>query len=49
MDICLKIVNSVGERSLERRMFRSQLEANESEHGELMFHAVVLWLSMGVF
>jgi hypothetical protein len=28
---------------------RSQLEANESEHGELVLPAVVLWLSKGVF
>jgi hypothetical protein len=30
-------------------MFRSQLEANESEHGELIYHADVRWLSTAVF
>jgi hypothetical protein len=46
MGICLF---SIGERSFQRRIFRSQLEANESEHGELVYHADVRWLNRGVF
>jgi hypothetical protein len=49
MDICRKIANSIRGRNLQRRMFRLQLEANESEHGELVYHAHVHWLSRAVF
>jgi hypothetical protein len=36
MDICIQIVNFIQERSLHRRLFMSQLEENESEHGEIL-------------
>jgi hypothetical protein len=49
MDICMKTVNCIRGRSLQRRMFRLQLEANESEHGELVYQADVHWLSRAVF
>ncbi|GFW03945.1 uncharacterized protein TNCV_2050611 [Trichonephila clavipes] len=45
MGICRKIVNSIRERSLQRRMFRAQLEENESDYEELLYHADVRWLS----
>ncbi|GFW41426.1 hypothetical protein TNCV_465171 [Trichonephila clavipes] len=45
MGICMKIVNSIQGRSLQRRMFRSQLEENESDYGELLYHADVRWIS----
>ncbi|GFU59573.1 uncharacterized protein TNCV_3185451 [Trichonephila clavipes] len=41
MGICMKIVNSIRGRSLQRRMFRVYLEENESDYGELLYHADV--------
>lgn len=49
MGICMKIVNSIRGRSLQRRMFRAQLEENESEYEELLYHADVRWLSRSIF
>lgn len=49
MEICMKIVNSIRGRSLQRRMFRAQVEENESKYGELLYHADVRWLSRGIF
>ncbi|GFX08803.1 general transcription factor II-I repeat domain-containing protein 2A [Trichonephila clavipes] len=49
MGICMKIVNSIRGRSLQRRMFRAQLEENESDDGELLYHADVRWLSRSIF
>ncbi|GFU21837.1 general transcription factor II-I repeat domain-containing protein 2 [Trichonephila clavipes] len=48
MGICMKIVNSIRGRSLQRRMFRAQLEENECDYGELLY-ADVHWLSRGIF
>lgn len=47
MDISMKIVQSIRARSLQRRLFRSQLE--DSEHTELLLHCDVRWLSRGKF
>ncbi|GFT06532.1 general transcription factor II-I repeat domain-containing protein 2 [Trichonephila clavipes] len=49
MGICMKIVNSIRGRSLQRRMFRAHLEENESDYGELLYHADVRWLSRSIF
>ncbi|GFV01332.1 general transcription factor II-I repeat domain-containing protein 2A [Trichonephila clavipes] len=49
MGICMKIVNSIRGRSLQRRIFRAHLEENESDYGELLYHADVLWLSRSIF
>ncbi|GFR01175.1 DUF4371 domain-containing protein [Trichonephila clavata] len=49
MGICMKIVNSIRGRSLQRRTLRSQLEENESDYGELLYHAVVRWLIWSIF
>ncbi|GFX29123.1 general transcription factor II-I repeat domain-containing protein 2A [Trichonephila clavipes] len=49
MGICMKIVNSIRGRSLKRRIFRAQLEENESDYGELLYHADVRWLSRSIF
>ncbi|GFX24299.1 general transcription factor II-I repeat domain-containing protein 2B [Trichonephila clavipes] len=49
MGICMKIVNSIRGRSLQRRMFRAHLEENESNYGELLYHADVRWLSRSIF
>ncbi|GFX83606.1 DUF4371 domain-containing protein [Trichonephila clavipes] len=48
MGICMKIVNSI-RGSHQRRMFRSQLEENESDYQELLYHADVYWLSRSIF
>ncbi|GFY29469.1 hypothetical protein TNCV_2626401 [Trichonephila clavipes] len=45
MGICMKIVNSIR----GRRMFRAQLEENESDYEELLYHADVRWLSWSIF
>ena len=49
MDITFKIVNSIRSRILQRRLFRIQLEENESEHTDLLLHTDVRWLSRGKF
>ncbi|GFQ99453.1 uncharacterized protein TNCT_671841 [Trichonephila clavata] len=49
MGICMKIGNSIRRRSPQRRMFRSQLEENESDYKELLYHADVRWLSRSIF
>ncbi|GFW16886.1 general transcription factor II-I repeat domain-containing protein 2 [Trichonephila clavipes] len=49
MGICMKIVNSIRGRSLQRRMFQAQQEENESDYGELLYHADVCWLSRSIF
>ncbi|GFV51598.1 general transcription factor II-I repeat domain-containing protein 2 [Trichonephila clavipes] len=49
MGICMKIVNSIRGRSLQRRMFRAYLEENESDYGELLYNADVRWLSRSIF
>ena len=49
MDICMKIVCSVRARSLQRRLFRAQLEEHDAEHTELLLHTDVRWLSRGKF
>lgn len=49
MGTCMKIVNSIRGRSLQRRMFRAQLQENESDFGELVYHADVRWLSRAIF
>ncbi|CAG9791321.1 unnamed protein product [Diatraea saccharalis] len=49
MSITMKIVNSIRARSLQRRLFKVQLEASESEHTDLLLHTDVRWLSRGKF
>ena len=49
MDISLKVVNSIRAKSLQRRLFRSQLEESEAEHSGLLLHTNVRWLSRGKF
>ena len=36
MDISFKIVNSIRARSLQRRLFRSQLQESEAEQSDLL-------------
>ncbi|GFU98459.1 uncharacterized protein TNCV_3652901 [Trichonephila clavipes] len=49
MRICVKIVNSIRGRSLQRRMFRTHLEENESDYGKLLYPADVRWLNRSIF
>ncbi|CAH0406377.1 unnamed protein product [Chilo suppressalis] len=50
MGIATKIVNSIRARSLQRRLFKLQLEDRESaEHTDLVLHTDVKWLSRGKF
>ncbi|GFW03913.1 uncharacterized protein TNCV_2050291 [Trichonephila clavipes] len=41
MGICMKIANLIRGRSLQRRMFRAQLEENQSDYEELLYHTDV--------
>ena len=41
MDISLKIVNSIRARSLQRRLFWSQLEESEAEHWPIIAYHVI--------
>lgn len=45
MDVAVKIANSIRARSLRRRLFRSQLDDNDSEHEDLLLFCHVRWLS----
>ncbi|CAN7950549.1 unnamed protein product [Ixodes hexagonus] len=47
MDIVFGTVNFVRSRALNHRQFVSLLEAAGSEHGELLYHTEVRWLSRG--
>jgi hypothetical protein len=49
MDIAFKIANSIRSRSLQRRLFKLQLEENDSQHCDLLLHTDVRWLSRGEF
>ncbi|KAK5642826.1 hypothetical protein RI129_008993 [Pyrocoelia pectoralis] len=49
MDVAVKIANSIRARSLRRRLFRSQLEDNDSEYEDLLLFCHVRWLSRGSF
>ena len=49
MDISLEIVNCIRAKSLQRRLFRSQLEESEAEHSDLLCHTDVRWLRRGKF
>uniref|UniRef100_A0A6P7HAE6 General transcription factor II-I repeat domain-containing protein 2A-like n=1 Tax=Diabrotica virgifera virgifera TaxID=50390 RepID=A0A6P7HAE6_DIAVI len=50
MKITTKIVNSIRARSLQRRLFKAQVEASDSaEHTDLLLHTDVRWLSRGKF
>jgi len=49
MNVAVKIANSIRARSLRRRLFRSQLEDNESEYEDLLLFCHVRWLSRGNF
>ena len=53
MDIAMKIVCSIRARSLQRRLFRAQLEEAEAEaeaeYTDLLLHTDVRWLSRGRF
>lgn len=50
MSIVTKIVNSIRARSLQRRLFKAQLEASEAaDHTDLLLYTDVRWLSRGKF
>lgn len=49
MDVAVKIANSIRARSLRRRLFRSQLEENDSEYEDLLLFCHIRWLSPGKF
>ena len=49
MDVANKITCSVRARSLQRRLFRAQLEETGAEHTDLLLHTDVRWLSRGTF
>jgi hypothetical protein len=47
MDTVVKTVNFIRSRALNHRQFTSFLLNNESQHGELLYHTEVRWLSRG--
>jgi len=49
MGVAVKIANSIRAQSLRRRLFRSQLEDNDSEYEDLFLFCHVRWLSRGSF
>ncbi|KAK5643804.1 hypothetical protein RI129_007649 [Pyrocoelia pectoralis] len=46
MDVAVKIANSIRARSLRRRLFRSQLEDNDSEYEDLLLFCHVRFLNL---
>ncbi len=49
MDVASKIVNSIHSGSLQRRLFRIQVEDTEAEHTKWLLHTNARWLSRGKF
>ena len=49
MDVATKVACSIRAKSLQRRLFRLQLEEADSDHTELLLHTDVRWLSRGKF
>ena len=49
MDIAMKIVCSIHASSLQRRLFRNQLEEAMAEHTDLLLRSDERWLSKGKF
>jgi len=49
MDSAFKTANSIRSQSLQRRLFKLQLEENDSQHCDLLLHTDVRWLSRGKF
>jgi len=47
MEIVVKTVNFIRSRALNHRQFASFLLNNESQHGEILYHTEVRWLSRG--
>ncbi|GFX15554.1 general transcription factor II-I repeat domain-containing protein 2 [Trichonephila clavipes] len=45
----MKILDSFRGRSLQIRMYRAQLEENESDYEELLYPADVRWLNRSIF
>ncbi|XP_023309706.1 general transcription factor II-I repeat domain-containing protein 2-like [Anoplophora glabripennis] len=49
MTIAFKVANSIRAKSLQRRLFKAQLESSELEHSDLLLYTDARWLSRGRF
>lgn len=50
VDVAFKISNSIRAKSLQRRLFKLQIEESDNDvHSELLMHTDVRWLSRGNF
>ena len=47
MSVVVKLVNTVLARPLNHRIFKQMCEAAEADHGDLLYHTEVRWLSRG--
>ncbi|XP_065667571.1 general transcription factor II-I repeat domain-containing protein 2A-like [Hydra vulgaris] len=47
MTAVVKTINHIRSNALKRRQFRALMEQNEDEHGDLLLHSEVRWLSRG--
>ncbi|XP_013775849.1 protein ZBED8-like [Limulus polyphemus] len=47
LSTCVKIVNVIGGRSLNHRLFQAFCKSMDSEHTVLLYHTDVKWLSRG--
>lgn len=47
MNVATRVVNYIRSSSIRHRLFRNLLNVSDTEHGDIIFHADIGWLSRG--